>query len=65
VPIFDENGDNVTGKYHPNAGEALLGVRVENCPNQGQGDCYFIHTCVPYSVNDDGYFEPEQGGRCK
>jgi len=62
MPILDENGNNMTGKYHPNAAEALLGVRVKDCPNRGNDKCYFMHTCVEYSVNDDGYFVPGEIG---
>jgi hypothetical protein len=28
--------------------EKILFTRVQDCPNQGNGKCAFMHTCVEY-----------------
>ena len=56
MPIVNQDGENVTNKFHPNAVEALMWTRVKDCPNKGQGDCFFFHTCIEYTVDEGGHF---------
>jgi hypothetical protein len=32
--------------------EELMFTRIKDCPNEGSGECAFVHTCVKY--NDKG-----------
>ena len=44
---------------HPNAAEVLMYTGVKHCPNEGVNDkCYFVHTCVEYTIDEEGYYVP-------
>ena len=33
--------------------ENILMTMVKDCPNEGSGECAFVHTCVEYDDNGD------------
>ena len=59
MPIVNSNGENITHRFKPDVVERLMWTRVENCPNNGGGDCYFFHTCVSYVADEEGNLVPE------